>query len=37
MDYVNLDNERERFCRMVFKDNGGGVGDNKEWLYTKKW
>ena len=34
---VNLNNERERQWRMVFKDNDGGVEDAKVLLHTKRW
>ena len=37
MDYVNLDNKRERHWRMVFEDNDGGVDDPKSLLHAKKW
>ena len=35
MDGVNIDNDRERKCRMVFKDNDGGVDDQKALLHDK--
>ena len=34
MGYVNLDNERERHWRMVFKDNDGGVDNEKALLHA---
>ena len=37
MEDVNLDDERERHWRMVFKDNEGGVDDKKALLHTKRW
>ena len=37
MDYVNLDNERERHCRMVFEENYGGLDDAKALLHAKRW
>ena len=37
MDDVNLDDERERHWRMVFKENYGGVDDAKELLHAKRW
>ena len=37
MDYVNLDNERECHCRMVFEENYGGLDDAKALLHAKKW
>ena len=37
MDNINLDDERERHWRMVFKDNYGGVDDAKELLHDKRW
>ena len=37
MDDVNLDDERERHCRMVFEDNDGGVDDAKALLHAKRW
>ena len=36
MDDVNLDNDRERQWRMVFKDNDGGFYDAKVLLPTNK-
>ena len=37
MDGVNIYNERERQCRLVFKDNDGGVDDKKALLHDKRW
>ena len=37
MDDVNLDNERERQWRVVFKDNAGGVEDYNELIHDKMW
>ena len=37
MDYVNLDDDRELHCMMVFEDNNVGVDDAKSLLYTKLW
>ena len=37
MDDVNLDNERERHWRMVFKDNDGELYDAKALLHAKRW
>ena len=37
MDNVNLDDERERQCRMVFEDNYGGVDCAKDLLHAKMW
>ena len=37
MDDVNLDDERERHWRIVFKENGGGVDDAKALLHAKRW
>ena len=37
MDDVNLDDEREYHCRMVFEDNDGGVDDVKALIYAKMW
>ena len=37
MDNVNLDNERERHCRMVFEDNGVGVDNENSLLHAKRW
>ena len=37
MDDLNIDDERERHWRMVFKDNEGGVDDKKALLHTKRW
>ena len=36
-DNINLDDERDRHLRMVFKDNYGGVDDEKELLHDKRW
>ena len=37
MAYVELDNERERHCRMVFVENNGGVDDKKALVHAKIW
>ena len=37
IDDVNLEDERERHRRMVFKDNDEGVGYKKVLLYSKRW
>ena len=37
MENVNLDDERERHWRMVFKDNYGGVVDKNTFIHAKKW
>ena len=37
MDDVNLDNDRERHCRMVFEDNDGGVDNAQALLRAKRW
>ena len=37
MEYLKLDNDRERHWRMVFEDNDGGVDDKKELLHVKRW
>ena len=37
MEYVILDNERQPHCRIVFKDNGGGVDDQKTILRARRW
>ena len=37
MEYVNLDNGRERQWRMVFEDNDGGVDYAKALLHAKRW
>ena len=37
MEYVNLDDKRERHWRMESKDNGGGVDDAKALLHAKIW
>ena len=34
---ARLDDKRERQWRMVFEDNGGGVGDHKSLLYANRW
>ena len=34
---VVLDDERERYWRMVFEDNNGGVYGTKALLHAKKW
>ena len=37
MDKINLDDKRERYWRIVFKDNDGEVEDAKECLHAKRW
>ena len=37
MEYIDLDDGRERHWRMVFNDNYGGVVDTKALLYAKRW
>ena len=37
MDNFNLDNERERHWRMVFKDNDGGLDNSNAFIHTKIW
>ena len=37
MDNVNLDDDRERYWRMVFEENAGGVEDTKAFLHAKRW
>ena len=37
MDNVNLYDEMERHCRMVFKDNDREVDDKKALLHSKRW
>ena len=37
MDDVDLDNERERHCRMVLKDNDRGMDNAKALLHAKMW
>ena len=37
MQEIIFDDKRERCWRMVFKDNGGGVDDEKYILYDKRW
>ena len=36
MENVILDNERERHCKIVFKENWGGVDDVKLILHVKR-
>ena len=36
MDDVNIDDERERHWRNIFKDNEGGV-DKKAFLHANRW
>ena len=36
-EYVKFDDERERFCRMVFKENYGWVDNKKALLHDKRW
>ena len=37
IDYVVLDDERERHWHMVFEDNNGGVDGTKALLVAMKW
>ena len=37
MEYVRLDDERERHWKMGFEDNYEGVDDKKALLYAKRW
>ena len=37
MEDINLDDNRERHYRMVFKDNDGGVDNAKALLHAKMW
>ena len=37
MGDVNIDDERERHFRNVFKDNEGGVDDKKALIHAKRW
>ena len=37
MDDVNLDDEKEHYWGMVFKDNVGGVDDKKALLNANRW
>ena len=37
MEDVRLDDERERHCRMVFEENGGGLDNKKAVIYAKRW
>ena len=36
IEYINLDDERERHWRMIFKENDGGVDDKKALIHTKR-
>ena len=37
MEYVKLDNKRDRHWRMVFEENDGGINDKKALLHAKRW
>ena len=37
MDDINVDDERERYWRMVFEDNDGEVDDAKSLLHANRW
>ena len=37
MEYVNLENERERKWRLVFEENNGRVEDAKKFLHDNRW
>ena len=37
MEYVKLDDERERHWRMASEDNYGGVDDAQALLHAKRW
>ena len=37
MEDVIIDNKRERHWRIVFEDNGVGVGNRKAILHNKRW
>ena len=37
MEDANLDDERERHWRMVFKENDVGVDNTKALLYANRW
>ena len=37
MNDVNLDNQMERYWRMVCEDNDGGVNDAKALQHAKRW
>ena len=37
MDDVNLGDEKEHHCRMVFEKKNGGVDDKKVLLHAKRW
>ena len=36
IDNMNLDDEKKRHCRMVSKDNYGGVDDAEALIYAKR-
>ena len=36
MEDINLDEEREHHCRMVFEDNDGGVDEAKSLKHAKR-
>ena len=37
MEDVNLYDKRERYWRMVFENNDGGVGNATAFLHAKRW
>ena len=37
MEYMNLDDERERHRRVVSEENDGGVDGKKALLYANRW
>ena len=37
MEYVKLDDKKDRKWRIVFEDNDGGVDDKKSILHAKRW
>ena len=37
MKVMDLDDEREGLCRMVFKDIEGGIDDDKYLIHAKIW
>ena len=37
VENINIDNDRERHRRMVFKEFNGGVDDKKALLHAKRW
>ena len=37
MEDLILDDKKERYWRIFFEDNNGGVDDQKEILHAKRW